>query len=132
VSNTKRVTRTYNLEEEGGGGGASGRGRARSANTSWGSESVSDPGSAVEAGAGTDSARGCAAGSAGVEVIMDTAIVKGKCAFGPFLSILVIECKHKCLNVKICPRMNKVQITSQGMFLSLSTLVCVLIFLSKC
>jgi hypothetical protein len=25
--------------------------------------------------------------------------VKGKCAFGPFLSILVIECKHKCLNV---------------------------------
>jgi hypothetical protein len=38
--------------------------------------------------------------------------VKGKCAFGPFLSILVIECKHKCLNVKICPRMNKVQITS--------------------
>jgi hypothetical protein len=23
--------------------------------------------------------------------------LKGKCAFGPFLSILVIECKHKCL-----------------------------------
>jgi hypothetical protein len=39
-------------------------------------------------------------------------MLKGKCAFGPFLSILVIECKHKCLNVKICPRMNKVQITS--------------------
>jgi hypothetical protein len=38
--------------------------------------------------------------------------LKGKCALGPFLSILVIECKHKCLNVKICPRMNKVQITS--------------------
>jgi hypothetical protein len=38
--------------------------------------------------------------------------LKGKCAFGPFLSILVIECKHKCLNVKICPWMNKVQITS--------------------
>jgi hypothetical protein len=38
--------------------------------------------------------------------------VKGKCAFGPFLSILVIECKHKCLTVKICPWMNKVQITS--------------------
>jgi hypothetical protein len=37
--------------------------------------------------------------------------LKGKCAFGPFLSILVIECKHKCLNVKICPWMNKVQIT---------------------
>jgi hypothetical protein len=38
--------------------------------------------------------------------------LKGKCAFGPFLSILVIECKHKCLNVKICPKMIKVQITS--------------------
>jgi hypothetical protein len=38
--------------------------------------------------------------------------MKGKCALGPFLSILVIECKHKCLNMKICPRMNKVQITS--------------------
>jgi ribonuclease HI len=33
----------------------------------------------------------------------ETADVKGKCALGPFLSILVIECKHKCLNVKICP-----------------------------
>jgi hypothetical protein len=41
-----------------------------------------------------------------------TASVKGKCALGPFLSILVIECKHKCLNVKICPWMNKVKITS--------------------
>jgi hypothetical protein len=49
--------------------------------------------------------------------------LKGKCAFGPFLSILVIECKHKCLNVNLCPWMNKVQITSKGMFLSLSTLV---------
>jgi hypothetical protein len=49
--------------------------------------------------------------------------VKGKCAFGPFLSILVIECKHKCLNVNLCPWMNKVQITSKGMFLSLSTLI---------
>jgi hypothetical protein len=72
ASNTKRVTRTYNPEEEGGGGGASSRGR--SANTSWGSKSVSDPGFAVEARAGTDSDRGCAAGSVGVEVIMDTAI----------------------------------------------------------
>jgi hypothetical protein len=51
------------------------------------------------------------------------AAVKGKCAFGPFLNILVIECQHKCLNVNLCPRMNKVQITSKGMFLSLSTLV---------
>jgi hypothetical protein len=55
ASNTKRVTRTYNPEEEGGGGGASGHGRGRRANASWGSELVSDPGSAVEAGAGIDS-----------------------------------------------------------------------------
>jgi hypothetical protein len=49
--------------------------------------------------------------------------VKGKCALGPFLSILVIECQHKCLNVNLCPWMNKVQIKSKGMFLSFSTLV---------
>jgi hypothetical protein len=49
--------------------------------------------------------------------------LKGKCALGPFLSILVIECQHKCLNVSLCPWMNKVQIMSKGMFLSLSTLV---------
>ena len=49
--------------------------------------------------------------------------LKGKCALGPFLSILVIKCQHKCLNVNLCPWMNKVQITSKGMFLSLSTLV---------
>jgi hypothetical protein len=38
------------------------------------------------------------------------ALVKGKCALGPFLSILVIECQHKCLNVNQRPWMNKVQI----------------------
>jgi hypothetical protein len=43
--------------------------------------------------------------------------LKGKCALGPFLSILVIECKHKCFNVNLCPWMNKVQIMSKGMFL---------------
>jgi hypothetical protein len=32
-----------------------------------------------------------------------TCRVKGKCALGPFLSILVIECQHKCLNVNLCP-----------------------------
>jgi hypothetical protein len=48
--------------------------------------------------------------------------VKGKCAFGPFLSILVIECQHNCLNVNLYPWMDKVQIKSKGMFLSLSTL----------
>lgn len=73
ASNTKRVTRTYTIEEEGGGEGASGRGRGRSANTSWGSESVSDPGSAVETGADTDSDRGCDAGTTGEEVVTDTA-----------------------------------------------------------
>jgi hypothetical protein len=55
--------------------------------------------------------------------------LKGKCALGPFLSILVIKRQHMCLNVNICPWMNKVQITSKGMFLSLSTLVlCTNIF----
>jgi hypothetical protein len=48
--------------------------------------------------------------------------VKGKYALGPFLSILVIECQHKCLNVNQYPWMDKVQIKSKGMFLSLSTL----------
>jgi hypothetical protein len=49
--------------------------------------------------------------------------LKGKCALGPFLSISVIECQHKCLNVNLYPWMDKVQIKSKGMFLSLSTLV---------
>jgi hypothetical protein len=30
------------------------------------------------------------------------ASLKGKCALGPFLSILVIECQLKCLNVNLC------------------------------
>jgi hypothetical protein len=56
-------------------------------------------------------------------------LLKGKCALGPFLSILVIECQHKCFNVNQCPWMNKVQIYNKGMFLSLSTLVlCTNIF----
>jgi hypothetical protein len=50
-------------------------------------------------------------------------LVKGKCALGPFLSILVIECQHKCLNVNLCPWVDKVQNKSKGMFLNLSTLV---------
>jgi hypothetical protein len=58
----------------GGGGGASGRSRGSRANASWGSEPVSDPGSAVEAGAGTDLDGSCAAGAAGAEeVVTDTA-----------------------------------------------------------
>jgi hypothetical protein len=31
------------------------------------------------------------------------ALLKGKCALGPFLSILVIACQHKYLNVNLCP-----------------------------
>jgi hypothetical protein len=55
--------------------------------------------------------------------------LKGKCAFGSFLSILVIECQLKCLKCEFMQWMNKVQITSKGMFLSLSTLVlCTNIF----
>jgi hypothetical protein len=55
--------------------------------------------------------------------------VKGKCALGPFLSILVIECQLKCLKCEFMQWMNKVQIKSKGMFLSLSTLVlCTNIF----
>jgi hypothetical protein len=45
--------------------------------------------------------------------------LKGKCALGPFLSILVIECQHKCLSVDLCQLMDKVQIKSKGMFLDL-------------
>ena len=49
--------------------------------------------------------------------LMDS--LKGKCALGPFLSILVIECQHKCLIVNLCQVMDKVQIKSKGMFLDL-------------
>jgi hypothetical protein len=45
--------------------------------------------------------------------------VKGKCALGPFLSILVIECQHKCFCVNVCKVVDKVQIKSKGMFLDL-------------
>jgi hypothetical protein len=36
--------------------------------------------------------------------------VKGKCALGPLISILVIECQHKCLSENICQLMDKVRI----------------------
>jgi hypothetical protein len=45
--------------------------------------------------------------------------LKGKCALGPFLSILVIECQLKCFCVDLCNVANKVQIMSKGMFLDL-------------
>jgi hypothetical protein len=53
----------------------------------------------------------------------EMALMKGKCALGPFLSILVIECQLKCLKCEFMQWMNKVHIKSKGMFLSLSTLV---------
>jgi hypothetical protein len=37
-------------------------------------------------------------------------LVKGKCALGPFLCILVIECQHMCLIGNLCTWMNKVKI----------------------
>ena len=58
--------------------------------------------------------------------------LKGKCALGPFLSILVIECQLKCLKCEFMQWMNKVQIKSKGMFLCLSTLVLCTNILSKC
>jgi hypothetical protein len=45
--------------------------------------------------------------------------LKGKCALGPFLSILVIWCPTQ---VPKCKMVNKVQIKDKGMFLRLSTL----------
>jgi hypothetical protein len=36
-------------------------------------------------------------------------LLKGKCAIGPFLSILVIECQHKWTYVNLGKVMDKVQ-----------------------
>jgi hypothetical protein len=47
-------------------------------------------------------------------------LLKGKCALGPFLSILVIECQRKCFCVDLCNVVDKVQIMSKGMFLDLA------------
>jgi hypothetical protein len=49
-------------------------------------------------------------------------MLKGKCALGPFLSILVIECQCKCFCVDLCNVVDKVHIMSKGKFLRLSTL----------
>jgi hypothetical protein len=40
--------------------------------------------------------------------------LKGKCALGPFLSILVIECQRKCFCVDLCNVVDKVQIMSKA------------------
>jgi hypothetical protein len=45
--------------------------------------------------------------------------LKGKCALGPFLSVLVIKCPTQ---VSKCKKVDKVQIKNKGMFLRLSTL----------
>jgi hypothetical protein len=37
-----------------------------------------------------------------LKILTQRGFLKGKCALGPFLSILVIECQHKCLNVNLC------------------------------
>jgi hypothetical protein len=47
----------------------------------------------------------------------DGSRLKGECALGPFLSILVIECQRKCFCVDLCNVVDKVQIMSKGMFL---------------
>jgi hypothetical protein len=50
------------------------------------------------------------------EVFYVPGVLKGKCALGPFLSILVIECQHKCFCANLCKVVNKMQIMSKGMF----------------
>jgi hypothetical protein len=50
------------------------------------------------------------------EVFYVPGVLKGKCARGPFLSILVIECQHKCFCANLCKVVNKMQIMSKGMF----------------
>jgi hypothetical protein len=52
----------------------------------------------------------------GVAAVVTT---ERECALGPFLSILVIECQHKCFCVNLCKVVDKVQIMSKGMFLDL-------------
>jgi hypothetical protein len=56
----------------------------------------------------------------GVQRVMGClAALKGKCALGPLLSILVIECQRKCFCVDLCNVVDKVQIISKGMILDL-------------
>jgi hypothetical protein len=44
------------------------------------------------------------------------AFLKGKCALGPFLSILVIVCQHKWSCVNLCQMMDKVKINIKVCF----------------
>jgi hypothetical protein len=58
--------------------------------------------------------------------------LKGKCALGPFLSILVIECQHKCFWANLCKGVDKVQNMSKGMFLDLVHYFMDQCIVSKC
>jgi hypothetical protein len=51
-----------------------------------------------------------------VAVAGPSAVLKGKCALGPFLSILVIECQHKWSCVNLCQMMDKVKINIKVCF----------------
>jgi hypothetical protein len=46
-------------------------------------------------------------------------VLKGKCALGPFLSILVIKCPTQVPKCQIVPKTQEVQIKIKGMFLDL-------------
>jgi hypothetical protein len=61
------------------------------------------PDASATAAAGEDLPPAVAEGAADAPAAaVPSAEVKGKCALGPFLSILVIECQLKCLNVNLC------------------------------
>jgi hypothetical protein len=62
--------------------------------------------------------RDCIKGKFAKQIKKD-AKLKGKCALGPFLSILVIECQHKYFCVDLCNVVDKVRIMSKGMFIDL-------------
>jgi hypothetical protein len=44
-----------------------------------------------------------ASASRNMSIVGALGIVKGKCALGPFLSILVIKCQHKVLKCEFMP-----------------------------
>jgi hypothetical protein len=58
--------------------------------------------------------------------------LKGKCALRPFLSILVIECQHKCFYANLCKVVDKVKIMLKGMFLDLVHCFMDSCIVSKC
>jgi hypothetical protein len=46
-------------------------------------------------------------------------LLKGKCALGPFLSILVIKCQHKWFKCETMPKGGRSANQHKGMFLDL-------------